>query len=1297
MTTLFDRAASSSGRKLGASYGGSSIASSSMASTTTPNRLSSRLAFAAELECTPGPGAYEVVGLVEGSASRIMGPSAAFKGGTEFERSLVHRDAASLPGVMDYNPKRVELDRGTAAGFKSKEQRFKPTDQQKTTTDAYASYSQDHGTMMAAAAKASENRSAAFASGTSGRSSWLPTDPREKQRALREAQEREERKRAWEEYQQELREADPEWQAAEAARLAAVEAERIVVEKAARDARERVVEKEQKELHAAYMAARAAEEWAWRQAEEEMDKAEGAAKMRTRHEQRRQRLQSVTEETEETEEGEESEEGEEGEEGEGDAAAAAESDAAAAVARIRQRKAEMEREERIAGRAAELVAMREEQRCKEAEERSEAAAVEAGRRAVERVRQKQEAEQREWESRRAAHMAAMANYDAEAEAAKVAMAAMTAANRAKALQEAEREAERVAAERAAWQLEEDRRLAALEREVRQAYEEARAAEKARLDAEEKVRRRAEAERQRLAVQDWSWHEAMEMAWDQAEKVEEKLRQREQRITLGAVKSRQKLAEQKSLARSQMSQQLSSTGRASAAFASTTGRDSQTESAMKYVNPEQRAKQRTHERMVNRSNRRAKRLNECAVVLQAAVRRRLGRRERTRLERQAELHVHAPPLQALVRGWRVRSRLRWCFNIAVLQQRHIRGHLARRRVAVMLERMPRLQAAVRGLLARASYRRHLEAATALQAGARGLAARRRARGLRCDPTKVAAASKLRSIRTRVETFHRKLGELASLRSSEQAQLKLALNHEMDKLGAGAKDAPHVMVMRQQERLAISDALQIAKGREKTSCLLELLASIPFARAADALAAVAPEVAWLDMLVDEQQRRDELYRPDSHRAHGGASPPAKLSRDEQLDSYRAVRRSPSAAGHSTMGARHGAVDDDEPNVDPVEAAAVEAARRLAARRAREGMGVATLPAPEPKMKKWMGKGPPPPGWNKVMKAPPMPANFTPSKKPLAVGKPCRPMYGTPAVLGPGTPNGADRPKGAFGPRAGSPRPPVAPGGPTPAKPKPAHETPTGAVTGASTSCPASRAPSPVPSLNMARDVLSSARTSTSGSQRSMTPSARSSARTASPMASGRSSVSGGQFSSRSVSSNGSARPKTQKDFEENRLDRMARAQAAQEQKKLEAAKRAAQRSKRVAGLMINPEKIEEQKRERAREAAAKLRSEREAAEREAAEAIAAREMEADARKAHAAVAGAAAQQRLRERKAERMEEQRRQAEALAEQQLEAERAAEEQRRQKAEQRRLRNETSFFARAVTDGVKAERPMALANGHGV
>ncbi|KOO21859.1 hypothetical protein Ctob_002079 [Chrysochromulina tobinii] len=401
--------------------------------------------------------------------------------------------------------------------------------------------------------------------------------------------------------------------------------------------------------------------------------------------------------------------------------------------------------------------MREEQRCKEAEERSEAAAVEAGRRAVERVRQKQEAEQREWESRRAAHEAAMANYDAEAEAAKVAMAAMTAANRAKALQEAEREAERVAAERAAWQLEEDRRLAALEREVRQAYEEARAAEKARLDAEEKVRRKAEAERQRLAVQDWSWHEAMEMAWDQAEKVEEKLRQREQRITLGAVKSRQKLAEQKSLARSQISQQLSSTGRASAAFASTTGRDSQTESAMKYVNPEQRAKQRTHERMVNRSNRRAKRLNECAVVLQAAV---------------------------------------------------------------------------------------------------------------------AAASKLRSTRMRVETFHRKLGELASLRTSELAQLKLALNHEMDKLGAGAKDAPHVMVMRQQERLAISDALQIAKGREKTSCLLELLASIPFARAADALAAVAPEVAWLYELVDEQQRRDELYRPDSHRAHGGASPPAKL---------------------------------------------------------------------------------------------------------------------------------------------------------------------------------------------------------------------------------------------------------------------------------------------------------------------------------------------------------------------------------------------------------------------------------------
>ncbi|MEC7172824.1 MAG: hypothetical protein VXW27_10105, partial [Pseudomonadota bacterium] len=61
----------------------------------------------------------------------------------------------------------------------------------------------------------------------------------------------------------------------------------------------------------------------------------------------------------------------------------------------------------------------------------------------------------------------------------------------------------------------------------------------------------------------------------------------------------------------------------------------------------------------------------------------------------------------------------------------------------------------------------------------------------------------------------LGALAAAREAEQSQLRLALNHEEDKLGAGAKDAPQVAVMRKQERLAASDAAQIETGRSRTT--------------------------------------------------------------------------------------------------------------------------------------------------------------------------------------------------------------------------------------------------------------------------------------------------------------------------------------------------------------------------------------------------------------------------------------------------------------------------------------------------
>ena len=156
-------------------------------------------------------------------------------------------------------------------------------------------------------------------------------------------------------------------------------------------------------------------------------------------------------------------------------------------------------------------------------------------------------------------------------------------------------------------------------------------------------------------------------------------------------------------------------------------------------------------------------------------------------------------------------------------------------------------------------------------------------------------------------------------------------------------------------------------------------------------------------------------------------------------------------------------------------------------------------------------------------------------------------------------------------------------------------------------------------------------------------------------------------------------TQVDFERQRLERMARAQQAKEQECLEKAKRQAQRSKRVAGFIIDPKKLEETKAAREREALTKIREGKmaeEAAKRAAEEA---RTEEKEERQAKAALAGERAEERLRERKAaERQKalQAKFEAEAMAEAQ---ERAQEEARQQRAEQRRLRAETSFFARAT------------------
>ena len=1245
------------------------------------------------LERSPGPQSYN---LQAGPESAGYAGSAAFK--ATADRSLVNKSQAAVPGIGSYDAAAGSrlgdsvLNAGPSAEMRSTSKRFQESAQQKLTASLPSGYagtsSFEYGSISFSASKAMQKPSSAFASSTI-RDSYVPLPKGEAARILRKAEEEQERQLAWEEELQRQREADPEWQAMEAARIAAEEAERAAIEQAARDAAERVQAKEREEHRQRWLAARAAEEWAWRQAEEEaeaVEAAQGTAKTRLRqkaeeerHNRReKQKLGALWAWTEaEEEEGEEAEWDDDGE------------DAAQSRWRI-----EEERESRIAARAAELVRQREEEMRREASEKAEAAAMIAGERAAERVRQVQmeerEAAREAWEAREAAEAAR----DTDAEALKIEEAAMTAAQRVEAQQEREARAAERAIERARFEAEQSRLLAEEERAVRRAYEEARAAEKERLDAEEKVRREEEKARQELAVQDWSWQEAMELAWDRHEKAVASEALMMERKKIGAVASRQKIAEEKSLARSQMSRMNNVSGfgtQSQSAWAQSTASrfDKTTEEAIKYVNPELRAKQRTHERMLKRSTRRAERLNEAAVVGQKFARRWLGRRELKRRRWHNELEVAAPPLQALVRGWKVRSRLKWCANVATLLQRWVRGMLGRRLARWQKERVPTIQAAARGLAARVAYRRVIGAATAIAAGTKGMFARGVARRLLNDPVKIKRWERFVAIRSLVDELDKRLGELAASRAAESSQLKLALQHEQDKLGAAYRDAPAVGVMLKQEKLAAQDSEEIAVGRSRSVNLIKLLAQVPFARAADASQAVAAEVEWLHELVEQQSRRDELYRPASHRPKELMnlfnSPPGgvrHLTRDEQIESYRSV--SPSHSARQQLSYR------DEPEPEPLteEEIAVERARRAAAKRAAansQHLGGApkaawneTAPAP----KKWMGKGPPPPGWNKVRNMPPPPPGFKPGTASAAAA--------AAAALAKGAGRPASAPKERGG-RSPSPRP--------------------GSASPAAQRKGASRSPSPVvPSLKTAGGAFgftaspsasvrsTGGKSSAKGSPQSAMSSGRSSI-TVSSVASSRASSAaptGGvsMRSNASSSADSSARlrkavakraaPRTQLDFEQQRLERMAKAAMAREQETLEKAKRQAQRSKRVAGFIIDPKKLEEQKRQREREAIVKLKDEK--AKEHAARAIAEaeREAEKEAHQAKAAKAGELALERLRVRKAE--ERKKREAQAEAEQmQKEMEEEAEEMAKQaRAEQRRLRSQTSFFSRPQ-DGAAA------------
>ena len=1255
------------------------------------------------MERMPDPGQYNVR---PGPDSTGMAGVAAFKASAD--RSLVNKSQAAVPGIGAYDPNytvETSVSKAQSSGMASRSERFQANEQQKLTASLPSGYSGtssfEYGSIASSVNKASMSRSSMFASSTI-RSSYVPLPKGEGERILRKAQEDEELAIAWEAELQAQREADPEWQAEEAARIEAERAEAERIETAARDAAERVAFKEREEAKAKWIAARAAEEWAWKQAEEEaeaVEAAQGTANTRLRSKQAEERRKKRDSQKlgalwawNEAEEEEDDEE-----EGGGD------NDEETSADRLRAMRSDDEREARIATRAAQLVRQREEQMRAEAAERAEAAAAVAGERAAERVRAVQEAErqaaQEAWEAR----MTAEAARDLDAEATRIAEAAMTAAQRAKSREEREARMAARAAERAVWEAAQSRLLAEEERLVRRAYEEARAAEKQRLDAEEKVRREEERARQELAVQDWSWQEAMELAWDRHEKAiaVEVLRIERSQAGIGAVKSRQKLAEEKSLARSQISRMNGSVagGGTSAAFSSTSSRfDKSTVEAMKYVNPELRAKQRTHEKMLERSRRRAERLCASASVLQRYAKRWLATRQLARLKWHKELDVAAPPLQALVRGWKVRARLRWCANISTRLQRYARGFLARRLARFRRERVPTIQAASRGLAARVYYRHMRSSASTIAAGARGMRARGAARAIRNDPKKVYAYEQLVRVRTFADELNTRLAEHAASRQSESVQLRLALQHEHDKLGAAYRDSPAVAVMLQQERLAQQDSEDISVGRSRSTSLITLLAQVPFNRAADALQAVESEVGWLHELVQTQQKRDELYRPASHRPRELMTNPLgpSLSTSEQLDSYRSVSRTPTKGGSRRMSDG----GESPPELSEADKAA-ERARRQAASRVASGTAAAAKPAigwkePAQAAKKWMGKGPPPPGWGKVRNLPPPPPGFKPGSASAAAAAAA-------ALQQQKQQKNSSQPRPASAPkerRNASPRPGVSPRQPSGPSPRSANASPA-----------AKRAPSPVPSLKTGGGGFGfaaspSASVRSTGSARPM--SAASSGRSQGSMrsqASMRSDITtsstassvaptGAGLSNRSnASSTASAdrlrkavakRPPTQLDFETQRLQRMAKAQMAKEQDTLEKAKRQAQRSKRVAGFIIDPKRLEEEREMRSQEALGRMRDEKARDADAKASAEEAKKREKEAHQEKAAKAGQIAMERLKQRKAEerrKREEAEREVEREEQDRVEAEEMARQARNM---QRQLRAQTSFFARPA-DGAKA------------
>ena len=724
--------------------------------------------------------------------------------------------------------------------------------------------------------------------------------------------------------------------------------------------------------------------------------------------------------------------------------------------------------------------------------------------------------------------------------------------------------------------------------------------------------------------------------------------REERLVHGKVKTRQRLAEEKSIARSTTSA-ISTFGRSSAAFASTSARDKSSAEAMKYVNPELRAKQRQHERMLVRSRRRAERLNEAVTIIQATVRRRLGQASRLSRLRWRGIQAVAPIVQAAARGWKVRARLRWCTSIALLIERSVRGWLSRRRTRLFRGRVPFVHACARGFLARADFRRCLHAACTIQAHARGAAARSRARAFCSDPQRVRTWAQLQRLRELVSSLDMRLGSLASGREAERSQLKLAMKHEIDKVSGGdAHDVPAVTVMRKQDELAEADSVEIAAARERTGALIGMLAQMPFARAADAIRAVREEVEWLSQLVEHQTLRDDLYRPASQR-HTNL-PPSKLTILGQLDSYRSNADDNTRPGFTPRGC----ADDDGLRSEGRAPAAVPGVVLQgglfdrAPSRPPVRPGAPGKPSGARTYQSWGAACAPASMDTATLKAALVAPAGTPPQSSRSSSNAAQPLVPPAAKRSwkePPPPPGTAPWRGRGPPPPGrNKRRSMALAPPNPRARRPSSNTPAGHAS----SLPAARAGSPLPSghsdsrgasgsvgfSNMARSV---------GRRPSMGPS----------------------------------QPRTQLRFEEERLAMQLRAQAAREAQELERAKRQAQRSKRVANLAINPDKLEEQKLRREREARAAIRAAKQAerAAREAEEAEKAAEAEAvrvkaDAMREHAL-------ERLRTRKIdERAKEEKRQ-QSMALLVAAAAKEDDESRRARAEMRRLRAETPFFDR--------------------